>query len=165
MTTARARYSEALAVAVEAITDEPANAILERDVSLSHERLGDEARAVGDIASATDHDQASFDFDERLARTDPTNTEWQRDLSVSPSRVAGAAVAHGGVHSDQQHCMQSLALSRELRARGNTARAQADLKFCLERVVEIAEASGDTAAARRLRSECAALTGTRVEHA
>jgi hypothetical protein len=49
---------------------DPANTQWQRDLSISHDKLGDVATAAGDLASA-----------------DPANTTWQRDLSVVQQKI------------------------------------------------------------------------------
>ena len=62
---------------------DPANTGWQRDLSVSHNKLGDVAAAAGDLTAARGHYQAGLDIAARLAAADPANTEWQRDLSVS----------------------------------------------------------------------------------
>ena len=73
----------------------PANTGWQRDLSVSHERLGDVARAAGDLAAARTAYQAALDIGARLAAADPANTQWQRDLSVSHNKLGDVAVAAG----------------------------------------------------------------------
>ena len=72
----------------------------ERDLSVSHNKIGDVQRAQGDLPAALTSYQASHDISERLAKADPGNAGWQRDLSVSHERIgdvqAGAGRSAGG---------------------------------------------------------------------
>ncbi len=74
---------------------DPTNSEWQRDLSVSHERLGDLARAAGDSTAARTAYQASLDIAARLAAADPTNSEWQRDLSISHERLGDLARAAG----------------------------------------------------------------------
>jgi hypothetical protein len=74
---------------------DPTNTGWQRDLSVSHNRLGDLARAAGDLPAATGHYQAALTIRERLAAADPTNTGWQRDLSVSHNKLGDLARAAG----------------------------------------------------------------------
>ena len=78
------------AVADRAAAD-PTNTGWQRDLSLSHDRLGDLAIAVGDLTAAEGSFQAGLAIAQRLAAADPTNAQWQRDLSVIQQRLAGLA--------------------------------------------------------------------------
>jgi tetratricopeptide (TPR) repeat protein len=66
---------------------DPGNADWQRDVSVSHNRIGDVQRAQGDVMAALTSYQASLAIRERLAAADPGNAGWPRDLSVSHSRI------------------------------------------------------------------------------
>jgi CHAT domain/SEFIR domain/AAA ATPase domain len=66
---------------------DPANTGWQRDLSVSHEKLGNVATAAGDLAAARAAYQASLDIAERLAAADPANTGWQRDLSVMQQKI------------------------------------------------------------------------------
>ena len=66
----------------------PANTEWQRDLSVSHNKLGDVAMAAGDLAAARTAYQASLDIAARLAAADPANTTWQRDLS-QPQQAGG----------------------------------------------------------------------------
>jgi hypothetical protein len=74
-------------VAARAAAD-PANTQWQRDLSISHERLGDIAAAAGDLTAARTHYQAGLDIAVRLAAADPANAQWQSDLSFVRQRIA-----------------------------------------------------------------------------
>ena len=59
----------------------------QRDLSVSHNKLGDVARAAGDLAAARAAYQASLDIAVRLAAADPANTLWG---SITRSGLAWA---------------------------------------------------------------------------
>src|SRR2546421_571272 len=61
----------------------PRNTEWQRDLSVSHNGIGDVLVAQGDRAGALAAYRAGLEIRETLARRDPGNTEWQRDLSVS----------------------------------------------------------------------------------
>ena len=62
---------------------DPGNAGWQRDLSVSHNKIGDVQRAQGDLAAALRSYQASHDIFARLAEADPGNAGWQRDLALS----------------------------------------------------------------------------------
>jgi tetratricopeptide (TPR) repeat protein len=62
---------------------DPGNAGWQRDLSVSHNKIGDVQRAQGDLAAALRSYQASLAIRERLAEADPGNAGWQRDLALS----------------------------------------------------------------------------------
>ena len=55
----------------------------ERDLSVSHNKIGDVQVAQGDLAGALTSYRASLAIRDRLAKADPGNAGWQRDLSRS----------------------------------------------------------------------------------
>jgi hypothetical protein len=65
------------------IAADPTNTGWLRDLSISHNKLGDLATATGDIATAKQHHHTSLEIRKRLAAADPASSEWQRDLSTS----------------------------------------------------------------------------------
>jgi hypothetical protein len=74
---------------------DPTNTGWQRDLSVSHLKVGDVAVAAGDLTAAATAYQAGLDLAVRLAAADPTNTGWQRDLTVSHDRLGDVAVAAG----------------------------------------------------------------------
>ncbi|MGH7120263.1 MAG: hypothetical protein ACREFP_14955 [Acetobacteraceae bacterium] len=67
----------------------------DRDLSVSHDRIGDVQQAQGDLAVALASYQASLAIAERLAKADPGNAGWQRDLALSYGRVAMVEAQQG----------------------------------------------------------------------
>jgi hypothetical protein len=88
----------------------------QRDLSVSHNKLGDVARAAGDLAAARAAYQASLDIAVRLAAADPANTTWQRDLSVSHNKLGDAAVAAGDLAAARAAYQASLDIAVRLAA-------------------------------------------------
>ncbi len=67
---------------------DPDNAGWQRDLSVSHNKIGDVERAQGDLAAALASYKAALAIAERLAKADPNNAGWQRDLALSYGNVA-----------------------------------------------------------------------------
>ncbi|MGH3935576.1 MAG: CHAT domain-containing protein [Pseudonocardiaceae bacterium] len=66
---------------------EPDRADYQRDLSISHERLGDLYRALGQGEQALKLYQQSLTIRERLAHAEPDRADYQRDLSISHQRL------------------------------------------------------------------------------
>ena len=67
---------------------DPANTEWQRDLSVSHNKLGDVAVAAGDLTAARDRlPGRPATSRERLAAADPANTGWQRDLRIARQRI------------------------------------------------------------------------------
>jgi hypothetical protein len=72
-----------MAIAQQLVKQDPQNATAQRDLSLSHDRVGDMLARQGSVAGALESYRASLDVPERVAKQDPQNAEAQRALSVS----------------------------------------------------------------------------------
>ena len=72
---------------------DPDNAEYQRDLSISHERLGNLAIASGDSATAEQPYRTSLSIAERLTAADPDNAEYQRDLSISHDKLGNLSQA------------------------------------------------------------------------
>ena len=66
---------------------DPGNADWQRDLEISHNKVGDVLKDQGDLAAALDEYRANLDICQRLAEKDPNNAGWQRDLFVSYTRI------------------------------------------------------------------------------
>jgi hypothetical protein len=60
----------------------------QRDLSISHERIGDVQAEQGDLAAALTSYRTSIELRMRLAKADPRNVGWQRDVAASYGRIA-----------------------------------------------------------------------------
>src|SRR5664280_468377 len=109
-------YRADLAIAERLAAADPTNAGWQRDLSVSHERLGDLAVAAGDSAGAGEHHRAALAIRERLAGADPTNAGWQRDLSISHNQLGDLAVAAGDSAGAGEHHRAALAIRERLAA-------------------------------------------------
>ena len=75
---------------------DPGNAGWQRDLSVSHNKIGEVQQAQGDLAAALASYQASLAIAERLAKEDPGQCAgWQRDLAISYRNVALAQMRKG----------------------------------------------------------------------
>jgi tetratricopeptide (TPR) repeat protein len=85
-----------LAIGERLAKADPGNAGWQRDLSVSHDNIGDVQQAQGNLAAALTSYQASLAIRYRLAKADPGNAGWQRDLALSYSRVALIEKRQGG---------------------------------------------------------------------
>ena len=135
-------------IQVRAAAD-PANTDWQRDLSVSHDKLGDVARAAGDLTAARAAYQASLDIRTRLAAADPANTGWQRDLSISHNKLGDVAIAAGDLTAARTAYQASLDIRTRLAAAdpANTE-WQRDLALSHDRLGNVAAAAGDPTTAR-----------------
>ena len=75
MLTAEQHYRTYLSITKRLGGADPDNAEYQRDLSISHERLGDLAIELGDSAAAEQHYRTSLTLRERLTAVDSDNAE------------------------------------------------------------------------------------------
>ena len=85
---ALAAYRASLTIRERLAQHDPENAEGQRDLSISHNKIGDMLRAQGEGAAALAAYQASLAIRERLAQHDPENAEWQTDVVISYWKLA-----------------------------------------------------------------------------
>jgi tetratricopeptide (TPR) repeat protein len=95
---------------------DPANTQWQRDLSVSHNRLGNLAVTAGDLTAARTAYQGSLDIAARLTAADPANTQWQRDLSISHTNLGGLAAAAGDIVAARTAYQASLDIAERLAA-------------------------------------------------
>jgi hypothetical protein len=80
-----------MAISARLAAADSGNAEWQRDLSVSHNKIGDVLVAQGNLPDALAAYRAGMAIAERLAATDPGNAEWQRDLIVSCVKLAEAS--------------------------------------------------------------------------
>jgi tetratricopeptide (TPR) repeat protein len=135
-------YQRAYDIAARLAETDPHNTQWHRNLSVSHEKIGEVRRALGDQRGALDAHQQSLEIRARLLETDPGNTEWQRDLSVSYARIGDVRRAQGDLRGALEAYNQSL----EIRARlaqldPSNALWQQDLARARERMAQLEKKS------------------------
>ena len=130
--------------------EEPTNAGRQRDLAVSHDRVGDVQRAQGDLVGALSSYRACLAISERLAEQDPSHAEWQRYLSVSYNKVGDVQRAHGDLVGALGSYRAGLAISERLAEQDpSNAEWQRDLAISYRSIGRCAEGSGDQAEAER----------------
>ena len=76
----------------------------QRDLSVSHNKIGEVKMAQGDLAGALAAFGAGMEIARRLAEADPGNAGWQRDLAVSHHRLGSMKARMG----DEAGAVESL---------------------------------------------------------
>jgi tetratricopeptide (TPR) repeat protein len=120
----------------------------ERDLSVSHNKIGDVLMAEGDREGALAAYRAGLAIRESLSRLDPGNTEWQRDLSVSHNKIGDVLRAEGDREGALAAYRAGLAIREALSRRdpGNT-QWQRDLSVSHDRIGDVLRAEGERAGA------------------
>jgi predicted negative regulator of RcsB-dependent stress response len=146
-TAALVSFQKAHAIAESLVARDPANAQWQRDLSVSHEKIGDVLVAQGDTSEhggALAAYRKGLAIHEALAARDPANTEWQRDLSVSHNKIGNVLVAQGDGPGALAAYRKGLAIAEALAARdpANTE-WQRDLSVSHDRIGDVLVAQGD----------------------
>ena len=102
----------------------------QRNLSISHNNVGDALSAQGDLPRALDAVRAATDIRARLA--DTGNPQWQRDVIVSFMKLAEADPAHARPAFER-----ALEIARELSASGRLAPVDAQMPAELERRLSV----------------------------
>ena len=96
---------------------DPGNTQWQRDLSVSHNKIGDVLVAQGDLPAALAAFRTGLDIAQALAARDPSNTQWQRDLSVSHVKLGDVLVAQGDLPAALAAFRTSLDIRQALAAR------------------------------------------------
>ena len=141
----RARLLRAAGETLERLAAaDPSNARWKRDLSVSHDKIGDVLRAQGDLGGALQAYRASLAVREHLAAVDPANAGAQRDLSVSHTRIGDVLLAQGDLVGALQAYRLSLGLVERLAATDPAnAGWQRDLSVNPDRIGDVLLAQGD----------------------
>ena len=99
---------------------DPANTQWQRDLSISHERIGNVLVAQGDCAGALAAYQASLAIREALAKRDPANKQWQGYLAGSHHRIGAVLLEQGNGAGALSAYQAGLAISEALAKRDPT---------------------------------------------
>ena len=83
-------FTAALHLSQQCLGANPANTNRQRDLSVSHNKIGNVLVAQGDGAGALAAYRKTLAIAEALAARDPANTTWQRDLIVSLVKLSDA---------------------------------------------------------------------------
>jgi hypothetical protein len=137
---------------------ELAHSALQRELSLSHEKMAAALMAQGEHGQALAHGQQSLAICIKLATSDPANRDWQHDLMVSLNKVAEIWAAQGEHHQALRHGLQSLALSEQLAAsEPANSGLQRDWSVSMNKVASMWLAQGERAQALGLCQKSLAL--------
>jgi tetratricopeptide (TPR) repeat protein len=121
----------------------------ERDLGVSHNRIGDVRVVQGGLTGARVHYEAGLAIRERLAKADPHNTDRQRDLAVSHSKIGDVRRAQGDLAGALEAYEAGHAIAEHLAAADpRNAVWQRDLSLSHERIGDVRVAEGDLAGAR-----------------
>ena len=122
----------------------------QRDLSVSHNKIGDVLVAEGKLEEARKAYEAGLGIAKRLAKADPKNSEWQRDLSVSHNRIGDVLVAEGKLAEARKAHEAGLGIRERLaEADPRNSAWQRDLSVSHNKIGDVLRAEGKLEEARK----------------
>ena len=76
-----------MVIAQKLAAADPGNSQWQRDLSVSHERIGDIEQAQGNLAAALTSFQASMAIGQKLTAAHPGNSQWKVDFAISSWKI------------------------------------------------------------------------------
>ena len=149
------RHQEAFDLLKMWAESEPDRSDYQRDLSVSHNKMGDLLRALGQGEAARGHYESALGIAQRLARGEPDRSDYQRDLSVSHERMGDLLRALGQGEAARGYYESALGIAQRL-ATGEPDRSdyQRDLSVSHERMGDLLRALGQGEAARGHYESC-----------
>ncbi len=138
-----AAYEEAQREVLALLERAPGQCALQRDLSVTCDRLGDALAAAGKLDAARESYRQGLEIVRELAEREPDNAAWLRDLSVSYDHLGDIHDRQGDATGALESYRQGLAHAQELARRNpGDAQAQWDLSVSHERVGDMLIATG-----------------------
>ena len=115
-----------MTIAQKLAASDPSNSEWQRDLSISHDRIGDTQGEHGDLAEALKSYQAGMAIAQKLAASDRSNIEWQTDIAVSAWKIGTLENSPQGRAECKAVLTQGLDVLQSLAQRQLLAPVQAD---------------------------------------
>ena len=107
-------YRASRAISERLTKIDPQNANWQRDIGVSHLKIGELQSKLGDLPTALENYQASHAIADRLAKIDPRRAEWQRDLSVVQEKIGDLFATQGKMPAALEIYRASLSIRERL---------------------------------------------------
>ena len=147
-TAAEVAANAALRIAEKFAEKYPEDPQMQRDLSVSYERLGGIAEAMNDYNAAEGYYAKALEIREKLAEKYPEDPNLQRDLSVSYNKLGDVAKARNDYNAAEGYYAKALEISEKLAEKyPDNPQMQRDLSASYQRLGVIAEAMNDYKAA------------------
>ena len=147
-TAAEVAANAALRIAEKFAEKYPDNPRMQRDLSVSYERLGDIAKARNDYKAAEGYYAKALEISERLAEKYPDDPQMQRNLSVSYNKLGGIAEARNDYKAAEGYYAKDLEIGEKLAEKyPEDPQMQRDLSVSYNNLGGIAKAQNDYNAA------------------
>lgn len=132
-------YEEGHHIAQQLAVRDPANTEWQRDLSVSHDRIGDVLVAQGDGPGALTSFRKGLAIDEALAARDPANGQWQNDVACSCAKLG----MHPSLTIDERlvYLRRGLKIQLGLSADGRLLSKQNWISWFEERLAELGDSA------------------------
>ena len=90
------------------------NADHQRDVAISHDKVGNVLRIQGDLGAALEHFQQYQEIFQRLVKQDPSNFAWHQDLYISHIRIGEVLELEANIQQALDHYVEALKIAEKL---------------------------------------------------
>jgi tetratricopeptide (TPR) repeat protein len=136
-------YRDAQRDVLSRLQQDPENPILQRDLSVTCDRIGDALAATGDLEAALQSYGEGLEIAKAIAARDAANVDWQRDVSVSHERIGELLIEKGDGEGALRSLGNGLAIAERLAQRDPKRKQwQWDLSASLDRMGDILAAMG-----------------------
>ena len=147
-TAAEVAANAALEIAEEFAENFPDDPQMQRDLSVSYERLGGIAEALNDYRAAEGYYSKALEIDEKLAEKYPDDPQMQRDLSVSYNKLGDIAKARNDYKAAEGYYAKALEIGERLAEKyPDDPNLQRDRSVSYDNLGDIAKALNDYKAA------------------
>ena len=134
----------ALRIAEKLAEKYPEDPNLQRDLSVSYERLGDIAKARNDYSAAEGYYAKALEIREKLVKKYPDDPNLQRDLSASYQRLGDIAKARNDYNAAEVYYSKALEIGERLAEKyPEDPNLQRDLSVSYNKLGDVAKARND----------------------
>ena len=141
---------EAVAAGEGLVARDPTNTEWQRDLSVSHNRIGDVLLGRGDLEGALQEYRELLAIGERLAAKDPENSSWQRDMAAGHQKIGDVLALQSDLGGTRKEYRETLTICQRLAAKepGN-AEWQRNLSVSHRKLGDVLRVKGDVLGALR----------------
>ena len=136
---ALAADKEAVRIMSELTAKAPAQSLWQRDLAVSHGKVGLDLLAEGDASGAREEIEVGLPIMTGLAALDATNADWQQDLGElrrESGDAAKAASDRTGASAEYEACIE---ITEPIVSRGSTNKKLAELAaYCRSQITSVA---------------------------
>ena len=131
-------YQSALAIRQALADQDPSNAEVQRDLSVSYNKIGNIEQRQGRLEEALQSYQSALAIAQALARQDPRNAQARRDLSISYIKIGDIEQRQGRLEEALQNYQSDLAIAQALADQDpSNAEARRDLSVSYVRMAAV----------------------------